>query len=182
MVWPPRYRSAHPPVSRPRSRINLRTRLWSLGLWTAFALAIATTASSASAADVNDARKLFQSGKNEACIDLCAEGVADNRWVEGFWVLKMRAETSLGNYPLALKTAEAALEVLPSSIPMRWSAFEVYQAAGKYAEARAELNTIITMAERAPRRLEDCPTRVAVGKAVLFDNGDARQVLETYFD
>ena len=64
----------------------------------------------ASGAGLDDARKLFKSGKYAECIDACTKSLDDNPWVEAWWVLKLRSELTTGQYPQALKTYEAGIE------------------------------------------------------------------------
>jgi tetratricopeptide (TPR) repeat protein len=148
----------------------------------ALCLSAARPAAAAAAVDLAAAQKQFQAGDYAGCVAACQQGIEDNRWLEAWWLLKIRAEVATGQYPAALTTYEAAVERHAFSLPLRWAGVEVLRANGRDDDARAALGTLRATAERAPRRLEDAASRVAVGRAFLQDGGDARQILETYFD
>jgi cytochrome c-type biogenesis protein CcmH/NrfG len=110
------------------------------------------------------------------------QGIEENRWLEGWWLLKIRAELTTGKYADALQTYEAAQTRHGFSLPVRWAGFQALRANGRDDDAKAMLDLIRAAAERAPRRMEDAAGRVAVGRAMLESGADAKQVLETYYD
>ena len=58
----------------------------------------------AAAASLDDARKLFNSGKYLECIEACGDAIQDSRLNGDWWVLKVRAEMATGQYKEALAT------------------------------------------------------------------------------
>src|SRR5215208_3177887 len=88
---------------------------------------LAVTATPAPAAEVSDARKLFNTGKYEECIELCATGTRGRQWDESWWLLKIRAELATGQYPQALETLEAAIDRFDASARLRLLGVEVYR-------------------------------------------------------
>ena len=148
----------------------------------AFLIVLLLGAPPARAVDLAEARSLYHHGDYAACIEACDRGAAENRWFEGWWLLKIRAELSSGKRIEALATYDKAIEAHPFSLPLRWLGAQAMRANNKPAEAAAALLEIQGFAERAPRRLDDAAARVAAGRAMLDANGDARQVLENFFD
>jgi tetratricopeptide (TPR) repeat protein len=136
----------------------------------------------ASAAELDDARKLFRSGKYSECIEACTKGLEDNPWVEAWWVLKIRAELTTGQYPLALKTYEAAIDRHAGSMPL-WL---LGQEALRYNDRAKDADILLAAArergERTPWRYAETASKVALGRVLLLSGADARKVLEGYYD
>jgi len=137
---------------------------------------------SAHAAEVDDAQKLFNTGKYAECISACATAIADNRWHEGWRLLKIKAELATGQYPQALKTFETAIPRFPASIPLRLLGQQVLQFNDRPKEADVMLRSVQDLARREPWRYTDSAGRVALGRALVRSGADARQVLELFFD
>lgn len=136
----------------------------------------------ASAADVDDAQGLFNSGKYEDCIAAAADATENPRDREAWWLLKVRAEMAVGQYPEALATLEAALERFPADAPLRLIGYDVYRANGRPDDAQESLAALRDAASNAPWRFSDVNSQVALGRALLLGGADARQVLEFFFD
>ena len=172
-------------VTSARAGSSVRRPNWvgvlSLTLVVAVALSVSPR-TAAAAPSLNDAQKLYQTGDYAGCAAACELGVEDNRWLEAWWLLKVRAEMATGQYLAALKTYETALDRHAFSLPLRWLGVEVLRANGRDDDAKGAIETLRATAERAPRRLEDVASRVAVGRALSASGTDARQVLEGYFD
>lgn len=168
--------------SSARARRPAGGRLGLVGPAVVAAIALCLTTAPARAAELADAQKLYRSGKYAECLAACAAGIEENRWSEGWWLLKVRAELTVGAHADALKTYQAAQERHRFSLPLRWLGFEVLRANGRADEAKAALEALVAAGERSPGRLSEAAGRVAVGRAVLAGGGDARQVLETYYD
>ena len=132
--------------------------------------------------DLADAQTLFNSGKYTECVAACAAAIADNRMDEGWWLLKISAELTTGQYPQALQTYQVAVDQHERSIPLLLAGYNVYRANGKPAEADEALLTIRALAARAPWRYSDSASRVALGRSLLLGGADARQVLELFYD
>lgn len=137
---------------------------------------------SASAAELADAQKLFKSGKYAECIAASTQGIAEARFNEEWWVLKLRAELATGQFAEALETFDAATDRHDRSLPILLLGHEVYRLNDKPREAEEMLAVIRAVAVRSPRRYTDAASRVALGRALLRSGADARQVLELFFD
>jgi len=131
---------------------------------------------------LSEARSLYRTGEYAACLEACRQGVEANRWFEDWWLLKLQSELTTGRYADALQTFEAAQQIHSFSLPLKWIGVEVLRRAGRADDATRLLQSIRDLAEAAPRRLDEVSNRVAAGRAMLATGGDARQVLETYYD
>ena len=137
----------------------------------------------ASAADLAEAQKLFKTGHYDECLVDCAEAIDGGEGDrESWWLLKVRAELTVGQYAEALESLEGALERFPSSAPLRLIGFDVYRANGRPDDATASLAALREAAAEDPWRFGDTASQVALGRALLLSGGDARQVLELFFD
>ena len=91
-------------IFRMRARRRTRTervgRAGGLAVTLALALLAVGTSVPVSAAEVSDARSLFNSGKYPECIALCEGAIGDNRLDEDWFILKIRSELAL--FPLEL--------------------------------------------------------------------------------
>ena len=157
--------------TRGRALLTVAAVVWSL-----------SAVAPASAAELAEARKLFNTGKYVECAEACAEGVADEPRDEGWWLLKVRAELATGQYPQALQTFEAANERHERSLPLLLLGYDVYRANDRPAEADQLLIVIRALASRASWRYTDAASRIALGQALLRAGADARQVLELFYD
>ena len=154
-----------------------------LRLWLVLAAALAAAAPAASpAAEVADAQKLFWSGKYAECVAACDEAIEDREFDEEWYLLKIRAQLATGQYPQALRTYEEALDRHDRSIPVLLAGYDVLRRNDRPDEADEALLIIRTIAARSPRRYTDAPSRVALGRALVHSDADARQVLELFFD
>src|SRR4051812_32432927 len=146
------------------------------------ALAGLTPAPTTAAAELAEGQKLFRTGEYAQAIDAAAKGIESDPWREGWWVLKIRSELVTGKYAEALQTFEAGQNRHAESIPLRLLGFEALRVNGRQDDAEAALAGIREIAERAPWRYTDATSRVALGRALLQRGGDARQVLELFYD
>ena len=126
---------------------------------------------------------MFNTGKYDQCIELCAEAVRGRQWDESWWLLKIRAELATGKYDQALESLAAGTDRFETSARLRLLGRDVLRANNMPREAEELLVGIRAMAGRAPWRYSDAPSRVALGKTLLLLGGvDARQVLELFYD
>ena len=136
----------------------------------------------APAAELSDARELFNAGKYAECIDLCAKAIEARQWDENWSLLKIRAELATGKYPEALETYQYALKRYDTSVVLRLLGRDVYRVNNRPGDAEQALVDVRTMAGRAPWRYGDAPSLVALGRALIESGADARQVLELFYD
>jgi tetratricopeptide (TPR) repeat protein len=167
----------------PRSALKTSSvvRTHSPGVAIAFAL-VALFASSARAADIADAQGMLRAGKYAAAIEESAKGVEAEPWREGWWLVKVRAELITGRYGDALKTVQAGLQRHADNVPLRLMNIEALRYNNRPDDAQAAIAAIKEQAEQSPWRFGDPTSRVAIGRAMLMNGADARQILENYYD
>src|SRR5687768_5894107 len=74
----------------------------------------------APAADLSDARKLFDAGRYADCRRMAQAAVAQGAWQEDWRLMQIEAELATGEYDAALKTYQDAITRYSSSIALRW--------------------------------------------------------------
>ncbi len=135
--------------------------------------------------DLAAAREQFNKGQYTQCIDQCTRATKDDDVGSGnaaWWVLQIKAQLATGKYADALKTYNAAIAIHDSNVQLRLLGWEVLRDNNKPGEAADLLGQIKQMATDSPWRYTSAEDQVAVGEAMLKSGGDARQVLENYFD
>jgi tetratricopeptide (TPR) repeat protein len=145
-------------------------------------LVLALWLTPAAAAELEDAEKLFYSGKYAECIDACQKAIGGNAWAEGWRLLKIRSELATGKYAEALKSYEATVAVYRTSVLLRLLGYDVLRANDRPKDADQLLRNIQELASRDPWRYTDAANRVAIGRTLLLAGADARQVLELFYD
>jgi tetratricopeptide (TPR) repeat protein len=113
---------------------------------------------------------------------LVEDEIAGSGWSESWRHLKIKVQLATGKYPEAIATAEDALRRFPASISLRLLARTAYRASGRDQEAIAELNTIERLIQSSPRRYGTEEGFVAMGRFYLLKGGDARKVLDQFYD
>ncbi|MFN0056070.1 MAG: tetratricopeptide repeat protein [Planctomycetales bacterium] len=129
-------------------------------------------------ADVVSIDTLFQRGEYAACIAAAVEGIAANGVNERVRLLKIRAEMELGQYAQAATSLDAALQALPMSLELRWIGREVSRFNGQPQRVGQLENEIAQLVSQAPRRYSDAGNRIIIGRLLLNQGADARQVLD----
>jgi tetratricopeptide (TPR) repeat protein len=136
----------------------------------------------ARAADYVDAEALYFAGKYDECLSAAAQevqrGVFNDRWPQ----LLIRCQLTLGRYPEAQATFEAALRRHSRSLPLRLLGYDVYRFNNNPRAAEQELGRIFQMVQDAPWRFASKENLVALGRCFVLLGADARQVLELYYD
>ena len=134
------------------------------------------------AADRREAEKQFAQGEYAACLKEATVGVADYRYDELWWRLKIRAELQLGKYPDAKATLEEALNVHRASIVLRFLGHRVH-ALNNDPETALKMYEEIDLKVRGwPTRYSDSESSLILGKMLLDSGADARKVLELFYD
>ncbi|HEX8324693.1 MAG TPA: tetratricopeptide repeat protein [Tepidisphaeraceae bacterium] len=146
------------------------------------ALSVALLNNGVLAAEVRDAQTLFRTGKYNECVDQCRAAIEAGDDVEGWWLLKIRAELASGRYADALKTYEAAITQRPRSIQIRLLGRSVLQWNGRPDEAARVPATIVELVTDVPWRYGGAADRATLGRALLLNREDARRVLEQIYD
>src|SRR5688572_30040800 len=73
------------------------------------AISLCLAACPCSAATLDEAQKLFNTGEYDDCITACGESIEQNQWHLAWRLLKIKAELATGRYTDALATYEAAM-------------------------------------------------------------------------
>jgi tetratricopeptide (TPR) repeat protein len=138
--------------------------------------------SAGAAAEIEDAERLFKSGRYSDCAKLAASEIEDGSWDEDWPYLRASAELAEGKYAKALETIEQALQQHDSSVRMWLLAREVFLFNGDEARADSVLEELDRFVMAGPGRIDGRNDRVAVGRFLLQRGADPRQVLELVYD
>src|SRR5438552_7724695 len=133
------------------------------------------------AADLEECRKLFVTGKYSECISRCEEAVRKQR-DEEWAMLLMKSLLATGQYPEAEAVLTNALPLDRSSIRLRLAGREVFNANGRTDEARGLLEEINDRGGSSRWMYRDPPNLVALGQAALRLGAEPKLVLENFFD
>ncbi len=153
-----------------------------------FALAWAISPSLLPAAELADVQKLLHAGKYEACLAATKSAIDEGAWDDTWWHMRIESFLALGQYPQALKALDDALDKHPTSLRLRVLGRQVClhnadkQRAEKQRATEKLVGEIEALANNTPWRYSDAANRVALGKTFLLKGGDARQVLELFYD
>lgn len=151
-------------------------------LITTWLLTFACLLSPVLAADLDDARALFDKGDYDACIEMTKAEVERGIWHDGWSKLLMRSLIIKGQYAEAAEVYTKVAEKFSASLSLRMLAVEALRFSGKHAEARAMLTQIPALIQSAPWRFTDRENLVALGNFLLTEGTDPRTVLKSYFD
>ncbi|MEX2173501.1 MAG: tetratricopeptide repeat protein [Pirellulaceae bacterium] len=143
------------------------------------ALVVATPAG---AVDLVATTGLFRSGQYAECAASAAEGIAESQFNENFRLLKIRAEMELGRYADALTTLDESLQKFPASIQLRCLGRDVCRLNAQTERADKLLAEIQELVLRSPSRYSDAVSRVTVGRFLLSQGVDPKEVLDRTFN
>lgn len=146
------------------------------------AIAFSASQTHAQAADPQQLQLLLHSGQYEQCVQVAQQAIDSGQYHEVWRLAKIEAELTLGRYFAAADTLEIALRRYASSIPLRWAGFEVYRALGEPQRADRMLAEIDVLVRRSPWNYRDPASRTALGQFFSSQGGDARRVLELFYD
>jgi len=134
------------------------------------------------AADLHDAQKLYHTGKYAETIDMAAQAIAATDISEAWPILKLKGELTLGRYADARKTLEAALGRFPYSAQLHWLGREVYRFNNLPDRAKRMVDELGEQLRQAPWRYRDAINEVVVGRFMLSQGVDPKQVLDALFN
>ena len=137
--------------------------------------------SRALADNLDDARKLFLSGKYDSCLTACAKNLKDDEREEDWRLLEGETLLTVGNYPQAENVVSNALNRTSRSIRLRVLGFRTANAVGQTDLARTRLREINQLAASRTWAYSDPPNIVALGQAALLLGADPKTVLERLF-
>ena len=136
----------------------------------------------ASAADRDEAEKLFRTGRYDECVRQVDEEIASDAWSEPLRRLKIKSQLARGKYSEALATLEEALTRFPASIALHLLGRDVYHWNGNDRDAAGELGAIDRLIQGGARRYATAEGFVSIGRFFLLRGTDARKVLDQFYD
>lgn len=134
------------------------------------------------AADFSEAEQLFFEGKYAKCAALAQAEVERGVWNEKWPALLLQCQLATGQYAKAEATYEAAKTRFKNSIALRMIGHEVLNFVGKSELAGEQYAEIVSLVQRAPWRYSSSTDRVVIGRFLLANGEDAREVLELAYD
>lgn len=150
--------------------------LWIVAAWSLI------WASAASGAEFDEASLAFRTGQYAAVLK-SAEEATDRNYAEArWWRLRLDCLAALGRYRDGAAVVDLALKQHPADAPIRVASHDLLHFGGRAAEARASLEELLRSASTSPWRFSSPVDRTAVGRAAMLMGGDAREVLEGYYD
>lgn len=133
-------------------------------------------------ADFNEARTAFYTGDYDRCIEITQAEVERGIWND-FWSRQlMTSLLETGRYEEACDVYESVESKFSNSIPLRVLAAKAYRFSGDFARGNKLLEEIPDMVQAAPWRYSDRDNMLAVGRYLLGEGADARDVLEAFYD
>jgi tetratricopeptide (TPR) repeat protein len=145
-------------------------------------LSLGLACSAATAADLEDAEKLFRTGKYDECAKAVEAGIENDGWSEPWRHLKIKAELARGKDKEAIATLEEALLRFPASISLHLLGSQVYRQTGHGPEAALELDTLANLFQNSPRHYATPEGWVTIGRFFLLRGEDARKILDQCYD
>jgi tetratricopeptide (TPR) repeat protein len=138
--------------------------------------------SQAIGADLDDAEKLFRTGKYDECAKAVDAGIENDGWNESWRQLKIKTELARGRDKEAIAALEEALIRFPASISLHLLGSQIYRQTGQAGDAALELETITKLFQNSPRRYSTPDGWVTIGRLFLLRGEDARKVLDQCYD
>lgn len=139
-------------------------------------------ASPSVAAEFSVAEQLFFSGKYADCQQLCQAEVDRGVWNEKWPTLLLRCLLTTGEYERAEEVYKAAIARFKNSIALRMIGHDVYNFVDKSRLARQQYAEIVRLVQRSAWRYSSSSDRLVLGRFLLKQGEDARDVLELAFD
>lgn len=140
------------------------------------------SASTGSAASLDEAQELFRSGDYEEAEALAAEQVERGIWNERWPRLLVQCQLATGKYQEAKATYEAAIKRYPTSLTMRMFGLQILRLSNLPDEATEANRQIFRLLQSSPSRFASRDNLVAAGRYFASNGEDARQILELFYD
>jgi len=159
-----------------RSRIGILERvalLVCLGL---------SCSAAAFAADLEEAEKLFRTGRYDECARVVDEEIGNDAESEPWHHLKIKTELARGKDAEAIAALEGGLRHFPASVSLHLLGRDVYRVNGRDQDAATELDAIERLVQGSPRRYATAEGLVTIGRFFLLRGADARKVLDQFYD
>jgi tetratricopeptide (TPR) repeat protein len=132
--------------------------------------------------ELDDCRKLLESGKYSECIRETAAVIKDRKWGEDWYVIKADAEQIIGDYEASHLTIQTGMKRYSSSIRLRMTGRQACLLSGDSEQVGKYLREIEHQASNAPWRYTDVEDLVTLGREALVIGADTRDVLDGFFD
>lgn len=134
------------------------------------------------AADYREAEQLFFHGRYEACERMARAEVDRGVWNEKWPMLLLRCQLTTGQYEAAVETYEQAAARFRHSIALRMIGHDVFNFANRPEDAVQQYTDIVQLVRRSAWRYSSSTDRLVLGRFLLKQGEDAREILELSFD
>lgn len=131
--------------------------------------------------ELEEARKLFLTGKYGECLEACAKPEVEASRNMEWPLLHAQALLTVGQYPQAEVVVSNALSLSANHIRLRLLGVDTANASGNLDLARRRLREINELAGARPWAYRDPTDLVALGQAALLLGADPKLVLERLF-
>jgi tetratricopeptide (TPR) repeat protein len=139
-------------------------------------------ANPAQAADLHEAEAFYRTGRYSDAVEAAAKAIAGGEISETWPVIKLKGELTLGRYADAQKTLEAALSRFPYSVQLRWLGRQVYRFNNLPQRATRIVEEMGEHVRQTPWRYRDAVNEVIVGRFLLSQGVDPKQVLDALYN
>ena len=134
------------------------------------------------AVDLQEAERLYRTGKYDDCIAMTKAEVERNVWNEGWPRLLIAAYLSTGQYEPAIQVYESTIDRFTTNIRLRILGAQAYRLTNNKKQAAAQLDVIPELVQRASWSFSSKLQLVALGEFFLMQGEDPKQVLELCYD
>lgn len=134
------------------------------------------------AADINDARAAFYAGEYDECIELTRAEVEKGIWNDVWSIQLVKTLLTVGRYAEAVEVYELVQEKFSGSISLRVLAAEAYRYSGESDKGDRLLRQIPDLVQAAPWKYNDRDNSIAIGRYLLNQGVDAREILSSFYD
>lgn len=134
------------------------------------------------AGDLEDAHKLFLTGKYQVCLEACEQVAKEGNAGEDWPMLHARTLLQVGKYPEAESVVSNALKRTSGSVRLNLLGVDTAKSVGNTTLAEARLREINQLGATRTWAYRDPPNIVALGQAALLMGADPKTVLERLFN
>lgn len=135
-----------------------------------------------SASDLEDATKLFLTGKYEEAESTAAEQVERGIWNERWPRLLIDIQMVRGKYAEAKQVFDDAIRRYPTSLTLRMQGMQALRYSNLPEEASEAKFQILQLLQASPTRYTSRDNLVAAGRYFAMRGEDGRQILEMFYD
>ena len=135
----------------------------------------------ASALDVDDAQEQFRTGRYAECLQSAQKAINNGAYSAQWRILKIKSLMAIGLYGQAAEDMDVVLFNYPVSIPLLELGYTAYLHGGHANRAGEVLRRVVRVGTNRDIRYLSPPDFVALGKALLRLDYDARLILDEFF-